>query len=414
MTNQTIALKEYLDNLRLTENSDFLREAVQMLSQVLIEIEAEEQIGAGKFERSSQRKTQRNGYRHRKWKTRVGEVNLSIPKLRKGSFFPSLLEPRKRSEKALLTTIQTAYVNGVSTRKVDKLIKSLGLAGVDKSQVSRINKGLDEMVNKFRNRDLQSSYPYVWLDATMVKVRENHQIVSQALAIAVGVDETGERHLLGFDLGSGESEAFWLSFLRSMRYRGLASTKLVISDANIGLKNSIDRVLAGTAWQRCTVHFKRNVLAQVARKDRKQVAFLLQFITDQPDPELARAHLRKVGELMEKPWSKAAEIVFAAEDEVLTYKSFPLTHHRSIHSNNPVESINKELKRRFKVVSIFPDRESVFRLAGTLLLERDEEWRGGRRLFSLASMQELLYPEQEMNQTSISLESLMDLEVQVT
>ena len=413
MTKSTIALKEYLDKLDLATDQDFLREAVQMLSQKIIEEEAEAQIGAKKFERNEQRKTQRNGYRERKWETRVGEIKLEIPKLRKGSFYPSLLEPRKRSEKALLAIIQEAYIQGVSTRKVEKLLETLGLTNVNKSKVSRINKELDEIIEQFRNRPLQANYPYVWLDATMVKVRENHQIVSQALAIAVGVDEQGKRHILGYDLGSGESKAFWVSFLRSLRQRGMEKTKLVISDANIGLKDAIDQVLAGSAWQRCTVHFKRNVLAQVARKDRKQVAMLLNFFTSQSDPDLARDYLVKVAQVMDRHWPEAAKIVNSAQDEVLTYKQFPEKHQRSIHSNNSLESINKEIKRRFKVVGIFPNRDAFIRLGGALLLEPNDDWQAGRNLFSLASMKDFLYPVDIEKVTPINLESLMNLEVLV-
>jgi transposase-like protein len=385
-----------------------------MLAQMLIELEAEEQIGAGKHERSDQRTNQRNGYRKRKWETRVGEVELGIPKLRKGSFFPGLLEPRKRSEQALLAVVQQAYIQGVSTRKVDALIQSLGLSGIDKSKVSRICKALDEQVEQFRHRPLQNRYPYVWLDALMLKVRENHRVVSLALVIAIGVDALGERHLLGFDLGAGESEAFWLAFLRSLRRRGLQQVELAISDAHEGLKAAIDQVFSGAAWQRCTVHFMRNLLSQIPRKDRKQVAAALKLIFAQSNRKLAGVYLRQVAAAMQPHWPKAAEMLLSAEDDILVYKTFPEKHHRSIHSTNPLERINREVRRRTRVVGVFPDRPSVFRLAGSLLLEQDEEWRASRRYFSQESMAALLDPDQKLDALSAPLfvEPLINLEVQ--
>jgi putative transposase len=414
MTDPTIALKEHLYKLGLEQDSDFLRQAVEMLAQLLIELEAEEQIGAGKHERSEQRANRRNGYRKRKWETRVGEVELGIPKLRKGSFFPGLLEPRKRSEQALLAVVQQAYIQGVSTRKVDALIQSLGLSGIDKSKVSRICKELDQQVEQFRDRPLQSQYPYVWLDALMLKVRENHRVVSLALVIAIGVDVLGERHLLGFDLGAGESEAFWLEFLRSLRRRGVQQVELVISDAHEGLKAAVDRVFSGAAWQRCTVHFMRNLLAQIPRKDRKQVAAALKLIFDQSDRELAGATLHRVAAAMQPRWPRAAEMLLEAEDDILVYKSFPEKHHRSIHSTNPLERLNREVRRRTRVVGVFPDRPAAFRLVGSLLLEQDEDWRAGRRYFSRESMAALLDPEQSFEAEAVPLlvEPLIKLEVQ--
>lgn len=412
MTDPTIALKEYLNKQGLGQDGDFLREGLELLSQMLIEVEAEQQIGAGRHERSETRTNWRNGYRRRRWETRLGEVELAIPKLRNGSFFPSLLEPRKRSEKALLAVVQEAYVKGVSTRKVDALVKSLGLTGIDKSKVSRICKELDAQVSQFRQRPLQSAYPYVWLDALVLKVRENGRVVSLALVIAIGVDEQGERHVLGFDLGAGESDAFWLDFLRSLRRRGLERVELVVSDAHEGLKAALDQVFSGAAWQRCTVHFMRNVLAQIARKDRKQVAAVLKLIFVQPDHELAGAYLQRVAMAMQPRWPKAAEMLLDAEDEILVYKTFPQPQQRSLHSTNPLERLNREVRRRTRVVGVFPDRPSVFRLAGTLLLEQNEEWQAGRRYFSQESMQILLDQEKNIEAQSAPLlvEPLINLE----
>ena len=250
MTNPTIALLEYLRKMGMDQDKDFLAESVRIMSQMLMELEAEKLTGAGKHERTAERMNYRNGYRDRRWETRVGEINLRIPKLRTGACFPSLLEPRKHAEKALLAVVQQAYIEGVSTRKVDDLLQALGLTGIDKSEVSRICKGLDEVVQEFRNRPLDRQYPYVWLDALYLKVRQNHRIVNLSVVIAIGVNELGERELLGFELGGSETEAFWLEFLRSLVQRGLKGVQLVISDAHEGLKAAIAQVLSGSSWQR--------------------------------------------------------------------------------------------------------------------------------------------------------------------
>jgi transposase-like protein len=344
----------------------------------------------------------------------VGELNLGIPKMRKGSFFPALLEPRKRSEQALLSLVQQAYLQGVSTRKVDALVQSLGLSGIDKSKVSRICKVLEEQVDEFRNRPLQDHYPYIWLDAVVLKVRENHRVISLALVIAIGVDRLGERHILGFELGAGESEAFWLDFLRSLRSRGIERVELVISDAHQGLKAALDQVFSGAAWQRCRVHFMRNLLSQIARKDRKQVAAALKLIFAQNDRDLTGTYLRRVAEAMMSHWPKAAERLLDAEDDVLVYKTFPERHQRSIHSTNPLERLNREIRRRTNVVGVFPDRPSILRLAGSLLLEQDEDWRAGRRYFSQKSMEALLEPDQNSEATTppLFVEPLVNLDVQ--
>lgn len=393
MTDPTIALKQYLSNIGLDSDVDFLHEAVRTLSQMLMELEVEQKTGAAKHARSPERQNQRNGYRERLWETRVGEIHLRIPKLRQGSYFPSLLEPRRRAEKALLAVVQQAYVEGVSTRKVDDLLQALGLTGIDKSKVSRICKELDAVVQEFRNRPLEGGYPYVWLDALYLKVRQNHRIVSMALVIAIGVRTDGARELLGFALGSSEEAAFWLEFLRSLVERGLKGVQLVISDAHEGLKLAIRQVLAGASWQRCRVHFMRNVLAHVSKRDKALVAALIKTIFAQPDRKAAGEQLRQVAEAMRKRWPQAAELLEQAEADILTYMAFPQKHWTRIYSTNPLERLNKEVKRRTDVVGVFPDEPAVIRLVGSLLIEINDEWLVNRRYFSLETMQLLIHPQ---------------------
>jgi putative transposase len=393
MTDTTIALIDYIRKIGMDNDTDFLREGLRILSQRLIELEAEQQVGARKYERSSERKTHRNGYRQRVWETRVGEIPLSIPKLREGNFFPSLLEPRKRSEKALLAVVQSAYVHGVSTRKVDHLLQALGLTGIDKSKVSRICKELDEAVEDFRNRPLEGEYPYLWLDALYLKVRQNHRIVSQAMVIAIGVKETGERDVLGFDLGSSEEEAFWLEFLRSLKRRGLKGVRLVTSDAHEGLKAALNQAFSGTTWNRCRVHFMRNLLAHIPKGNKAMVAAALRTIFTQPDRPAAGQQLAAVVEAMRPRWPKAAELLEGAEEDILAFMAFPIEHWSRIYSTNPLERLNREIKRRTNVVGIFPDQASVIRLVGSILIEVSDEWQIGRRYFSRESMKKVLEPE---------------------
>jgi transposase-like protein len=375
----------------MEKDADFLRQGVELLSQLLMEVEVEYQVGAKRHERNEKRSNYRNGTRKRSWETRVGEIELAIPKLRKGSYYPSLLEPRRPAEKALLAVVQEAYLKGVSTRKVDDLLKALGLTGIDKSKVSRICKELDQAVEEFRQRQLQESYPYVWLDALYLKVRQNHRVVSLALAVAVGVDEEGERHLLGFDLGGSEDEAFWLAFLRSLVQRGLKSVQLAISDAHEGLRKALSQVFTGASWQRCRVHFMRNLLARIPHQDKKAVADAVRLIFDQPSRQSAEDQLRLLVEKMNPIYPKAAALLLEAEADILAYKTFPKEHWRRIHSTNLVERLNKEVKRRTKVVGVFPDQSAVIRLVGTLLVEIDDDWRATqRKYFSLASMQLLI------------------------
>ena len=306
MTEPTIALMTYLHKLGLDVDGDFLHQAVQVLSQQLIEVEANAQIGAEKYERTATRTTRRNGYRDRQWDTRVGEIALRIPKLRQGSYFPSLLEPRRRAEKALVAVVQSAYVEGVSTRKVDELVQALGLTGMDKSTVSRLCQELDSVVEPFRQRPLTGAYPYVWLDALYLKIRQNHRIVSQAVVIAIGVRDTGEREILGFAVGASEEQAFWSEFLRSLVHRGLTGVQLVISDAHEGLKAAITQVFSGATWQRCRVHFMRNLLAHIPQGDKALVAAAVRTIFAQPNRAAAGKQLAEVARTMDVRWPQAA------------------------------------------------------------------------------------------------------------
>jgi len=393
MADPTIALMEYLRNMGFEPDEGFLQEALQRLTQTVLELEAAKQIGAGHYERTPERKTYRNGHRERVWETRVGEIPLRIPKVRDGSYFPSLLEPRRRAEKALLAVVQQAYVEGVSTRRVDDLLQALGLTGIDKSRVSRICKELDEVVERFRSRPLEGQYPFVWLDALYLKVRDNHRIVSQALVIATGVRESGEREVLGFALGASEEEAFWLDFLRSLVRRGLNGVQLVTSDAHEGLKAALGKVLIGASWQRCRVHFMRNLLAHVSRGDKSVVAAALRTIFAQPNRQAAGIQVAEVVQAMQRRWPKAAELLAEAEDDILAYMAFPPELWTRIYSTNPLERLNKEVKRRTNVVGVFPDGGSVTRLVGAVLLETSDEWQVGRRYFSLEAMAKALDPQ---------------------
>lgn len=365
---------------------DFLRESVEALSQAVIELEAAERIGAGKHERTPERVAQRNGYRGRVWDTRVGRVDLKIPKLREGSFFPELLQPRRRSEQALVAVVQEAYVHGVSTRKMDELVKALGLEGISKSEVSRLCQALDESVGRFLSHPLELPVPYIWLDATYLKVREGGRVVSMALVVAVGVRSDGEREILGLDVGPSEDAAFWRSFLRSLVERGLSGVKLVVSDAHVGLKQAIAETLAGASWQRCRVHFMRNLLVQVPKAAQAMVAALVRTIFIQPDQAAAKEHLRKVVTALERRYPKAAALLAEAEEDVLAHLAFPEQHRRRLHSTNPLERLNKEIKRRSNVVGIFPNRAAAIRLVGALLMEQSDEWAVGKRYFSTESM----------------------------
>jgi putative transposase len=371
------------------EDGDFLREGVRLMSEHLMELEVEAQLGAGRYERSPERTGQRNGYRERQWDTRVGTINLSVPRVRDGSYFPSLLEPRRRAEQALVAVVQEAYVQGISTRKVDDLVQALGMTGISKSQVSRLCAALDDEVQRFRERRLEGAYPYVWLDATFVKVRQDGRVVSQAVVIAVGVRTSGEREVLGCDVGASEDGAFWLSFLRSLVARGLEGVQLVISDAHQGLRSAIAAVLAGASWQRCRVHFVRNALSLVPKSAAEMVAAAIRTVFAEPDPASARQRWRQVADGFRKPYPRLATLLDGAEEEVLAYVAFPAAHWRQIWSNNPLERLNKEVKRRTDVVGIFPNSAAVLRLVGMVLAEQHDEWQAGRRYLSAESLTKL-------------------------
>jgi len=393
MTEISMTVGEYLRKAGIDLDGDFLAQSAAIVAQATMELEVAQQIGAAKHERTPARQAQRNGYRERSWATRAGDIPLRIPKLRQGSYFPSLLEPRRRAEQALLAVVQQAYIEGVSTRKVDDLLQALGLTGIDKSQVSRICKDLTEVVEAFRNRQLEGSYPYVWLDALYVKVRVNHRIVSLAVVMAIGVRETGERALLGFAVGASEDAAFWLSFLRSLVQRGLRGVQLVISDSHEGLKAALSQVLAGATWQRCRVHFMRNVLAHIPQGDKSMIAAALRTFFAQPNRQAAGQQLQEVVRAMLPRWPKAAQLVAEAEEDILAYMAFPPEHWTRIYSTNPLERLNKEVKRRTNVVGVFPDEAAVVRLIGAVLLEQADEWEVDRRYFSQESMRRLTEPE---------------------
>lgn len=384
-----MTLLELLRKCGVDGDVDFLREALQVLVQSLMEAEVSAQIGAERYERNENRTTYRNGYRERPWDTRVGTLKLKIPKLRQGSYFPSLLEPRRRAEKALLAVVQEAYVHGVSTRKVDELVEALGMRGISKSEVSRICKELDEVVLSFKERPLDGAYPYVWLDATFPKVREGGRVRNMALVLAIGVRDNGEREVLGFDLGLCEDGAFWTDFLRRLAARGLRGVELVISDAHEGLKQAIEQVLTGATWQRCRVHVMRNILSQVPKSSQGMVSAIIRTIFAQPSYEAAKSQLKRVVDELSGRFPKAMEILKEAEEDVLAYMTFPKAHWQRIHSTNPLERLNREIRRRTDVVGIFPNRDSVIRLAGAILLEQQDEWSVGRRYFSLESMRQL-------------------------
>jgi putative transposase len=375
---------------------DFLREVVRWTVQELMEAEVSAQIGAGRYERAGERTTYRNGYRAREWDTRVGTLELAVPKLRTGSYFPSWLEPRRRSEQALVAVVTEAYVQGVSTRKVEALVQSLGIVGISKSEVSRLCAQLDEQVEAFRSRRLDTTrYPYLWLDARYEYVREEHQVQSMAVVIAYGVREDGVREVLGLDIGPSEDTPLWRGFLQSLVARGLRGVRLVTSDAHQGLKQAIREVFVGAAWQRCRVHFMRNVIAQVPKSAQAMVAATVRTIFEQPDRAAARAQVRQVCATLEGRFPKVVALLEDAEGDLLTFYDFPKEHWRQIYSTNPLERLNKALKRRSVVVGIFPNRAAVLRLFGARLAEQTDEWLVGHRYFSLGSMAKLLAPGDE-------------------
>src|SRR5471030_2522170 len=370
MTDDKIALRALLEK---GSDASFLREMIGFAAQRLMELETDGLCGAGHGERSADRRNQRNGYRDRDWETRAGTVELRIPKLRKGSYFPGFLEPRRTAEKALAAVIQEAYIQGVSTRSVDELVKAMGMSGISKSQVSRLCGEIDERVNAFLDRPIEGDWPYLWIDATYVKSREAGRIVSVATIIAVGVNNDGRREILGLDIGPSEAETFWTEFLRKLRRRGLRGVKLVVSDAHEGIKAAVSKIFT-SSWQRCRVHFMRNALAHAGKSGRRVVSAFIATAFAQDDAEQAKAQWRRVADQLRPKVPKLATLMDQAEPDVLAYMSFPPQHRTKLHSTNPLERLNGEIKRRTEVVGIFPNEAAITRLVGAILLEQNDEW----------------------------------------
>ncbi len=389
MAEKSLSLDELVRKLMGDEHADVLRETLAWFVGELMEAEVTQQIGAGLHEKAPERTTHRNGYRERGWQTRAGEIELAIPRLRAGSYFPSFLEPRSRSEKALVAVIQEAYVNGVSTRKVDRLVTQLGLSGISKSAVSRLCAGLDEQVRLFRERPLEGAYPYLWLDAKVERVREPGGVRHKALVVAYGVHETGRREVIGIDVGEAETEAFWREFLRSLRARGLAGTQLCVSDAHEGLKQAIAKVL-GCPWQRCTVHFLRDMLGHCSKAQQPMIATAIRQIFAAESAGEARERLAGVATALERSAPKVARLLATAEEELLAFMSFPAEHWTKLRSTNPLERVNREIGRRSDVVGIYPNDAALVRLAGSLLIEQNDEWLVSRRYLSEESLQAVL------------------------
>ena len=385
MTKPSMALSELIEK---GADGDFLRQMVQYVAQRLMDMDVEGLCGAGYGERTPERANSRNGFRDRVWETRTGAVDLRIPKLRQGSYFPGFLEPRRTAEKALAAVIQEAYIQGVSTRSVDDLVKALGMSGISKSQVSRLCTEIDERVNAFLARPIEGDWPYLWIDATYVKVREAGRIVSVAVIIAVGVNTDGVREVLGMKVGASEAEPFWTEFLRSLARRGMRGVKLVISDAHEGLKAAVAKVIKAS-WQRCRVHFMRNALAHVPKGQRQMVAALIRTVFAQETDKEARRQWRVVADQLRARYPKIGALMDQCEADVLAFTGFPKAHRLQIHSTNPLERLNAEVKRRTDVVGIFPNEASITRLVGALLLEQNDEWQLQRRYLQLEGLQAL-------------------------
>jgi putative transposase len=384
-----IDLNELLTAIRAGGDIDVVRQGVELMLQALIDAEATARIGADRFERSDSRTTQRNGARDRLLSTKAGDVDLKIPKLRQGSFFPSILERRRRIDRALFAVVMEAYVHGVSTRKVDDLVAALGLeSGISKSEVSRICAGLDEQLGAFRSRSLAHiEFPYVFLDATYLKGRVNHQVVSRAVVVATGVSMDGHREVLGCDVGDSEDGAFWTEFLRSLRARGLSGVRLVISDQHLGLKAAVEAVMVGSAWQRCRVHFMRNVLTRVKRNNTHMVIAAIQTIFAQPDARAVREQFDRIVATLGDQFPDIATMLTDAKEDLLAFSAFPEAHWRKVWSTNPLERLHREIKRRTDVVGVFPNDASVERLVTAVVVEAHDEWQvAERRYLSETSM----------------------------
>jgi transposase-like protein len=402
-----MTVAEVVREMLRDEHADVIRESVRAVAQELMEAEVSELIGAERGERTEDRATHRNGYRPRRWDTRAGEIELQIPKIRQGSYFPSFLQPRKRSEQALVSVVQQAYVCGVSTRRVDQLVESLGLR-ISKSEVSRIAGLLDEQVTAFRQRPLEGRYPYVFVDAKIEKVRDGGRVARKCVVIAHAVHETGRREIIGLDVGEAETETFWTEFLRSLVARGLVGVQLAISDAHPGLKTAIARVL-GSPWQRCTVHFLRDLRGH-CRKDQHDVlgALIRQLFTAENGGE-ARRRLADAIAQLEPRLPKIARLLDEAEDDVLAFYAFPAEHWPKLRSTNPLERFNREIGRRTDVVGIFPDDRSLIRLVSMLAIEASDEWLVGRSYISQGSMQALYDKQTDTTLSSRSQEEVAEL-----
>ena len=382
MTDDTMA---FFNLVRERGGGDLLKDLAEAVLQKLMDYDVENLVGAARYERNEARTTQRNGFRERNLETRLGTLDLKIPKLRQGSYFPAFLEPRKTAERALVAVVQEAWIQGVSTRKVDDLVQAMGMSGISKSQVSKLCQDIDERVNSFLDRRIEGDWPYLWLDATYLKVRENGRIVSIAAIIATAVNTEGKREILGLGLGPSEAAVFWLDFLRSLEKRGLKGVKLVISDAHEGLKAAIAQVFKAS-WQRCRVHFMRNALAHVSKAEHSMVSAAIRSVFAQENQGAASQTWRHVADQLRQRFGKLAALMEDAEADVIAFMAFPRAHWPKLHSTNPIERLNKEVKRRADVVGIFPNEASIRRLVGAILLEQNDEWQLQHRYMSLETM----------------------------
>jgi putative transposase len=404
-----MAIEEVVRKVLMDDHADVIRESVAWMVQEMMESEVSDLIGAERGERKPEdRVTHRNGYRPRRWDTRAGEIELQIPKLRQGSYFPSFLTPRKRSEQALVAVVQQAYVCGVSTRRVDQLVESLGLR-ISKSEVSRVCQGLDEHVQAFLSRPLEGRYPYVFVDGKVEKVRQGGRVVTKCVVVAHAVHETGRREIIGLDIGEAETEAFWKEFLRSLITRGLVGVQLAISDAHPGLKNAIAQVL-GAPWQRCTVHFLRDCLGHARKDQHGLLAALIRPVFRAENLQDARQKLSEAVAQLERPLPKVAAMLEAAEDDILSFYAFPVEHWPKLRSTNPLERFNREIGRRTDVVGIFPDDASVIRLVGMLALEANDEWLVGKAYLSRRSMETILQDRLHRGASSPTTQEVLELQ----
>ena len=388
MTGTSMQIQEWIGKFVEDSGEDLVREMLRVFAETLMSAEVDARCGAAYGERSEDRTNRRNGYRARRWDTRAGTVELGVPKLREGSYFPDwLLEPRRRAEKALQAVIAEAYVKGVSTRRVDGLVQAMGIDGISKSQVSEMARSLDGMVESFRSRPLdQGPYRYLWLDALVIKCREGGRVAPVAALVATAVNADGRREILGLDVVTSETGAGWTAFLRGLVSRGLSGVELVTSDAHPGLKDAIAATLPGASWQRCRTHFLQNLLTRVPKTLQQAVATLVRSIFAQPDAESVRHQHQQVVDQLEDRFSDAAAMLADASEELLAFTAFPKTHWKQIWSNNPQERLNKEIRRRSDVVGIFPNRDAIVRLVGAVLAEQNDEWTVARRYMSLESL----------------------------